>query len=249
MATGPDEQPQHLPEPAEGHVDRDDRGLAIVPARSAAASALTGAVLSVWRYLPDAVDVFREMAARNKEIPCRRSARLRMGTGVSCATVFPIYQVADDVPGYWLYLRSHALVGLLGAYAVTALVAFVLAVGLGLVQRRIERRRAALVGLMPADDDTDDARYLLDAVVMSAPWQVYRRANAVSTDGHVGLAPVRRILGYGAVYAVVNTALYAIGRYLPVGDWTGFAIALVAVTALGGAWTGARDRPRAVAAG
>jgi hypothetical protein len=76
---------------------------------------------------------------------------------------------------------------------------------------------------------------------MSAPWQVYRRANRPAADGRVGLTTTRRIVQYGAVYCVVNTALYAFGRYLPVGDWTGFVIALVAVTALGGAWEGARS--------
>ncbi|MDZ5661821.1 hypothetical protein SFC79_08605 [Nocardioides sp. S-58] len=230
-------------------------------ARTIAVSAAQGAVLSVWRYVPDAIDVFKEMLARNAEITRALGAGVA-GDGPSatdrrrfalarlwCVTVFPVYQVADDIPGYWVYLRMHALLGPLAAYAVTALVALVLAAALGLVQRRVERHRAELVGLRPVDDDTDNSRYLLDAVVMSAPWQVYRRANRPVADGHVGLTPVRRILQYGAVYAVVNTALYAVGRHLPVGDWTGFAIALVAVTALGGAWAGVRNRPHLTGAG
>ena len=218
-----------------------------MPPRSVAVRAVEGALLSVWRYVPDAVDVFREMSVRNAEIT--RALAGRPGVDrrrftyarVWCATVFPVYQVADDIPGYWLYLETYALTGLLGAYAVTALVAFALAVGLGLVQRGIERHRAELVGHRPVDDDTDHTRYLLDAIVMSAPWQVYRRANRPAADGHVGLTTTRRIVQYGAAYCVVNTALYAFGRYLPVGDWTGFVIALVAVTALGGAWEGVRS--------
>jgi hypothetical protein len=220
-----------------------------MPAHNVAVRAVEGAVLSVWRYVPDAIDVFREMSARNAEItralrrpgPSVSDRRRFTAARVWCATVCPVYQVADDIPGYWLYLETYALAGLLGAYAVTALVAFVLAVGLGLVQRGIERHRAELVGHRPVEDDSDHPRYLLDAIVMSAPWQVYRRANLPAADGHVGLTTTRRIVQYGAVYCVVNTALYAFGRYLPVGDWTGFAIALVAVTALGGAWEGVRS--------
>jgi hypothetical protein len=229
------------------------------PARTIAGSAVEGAVLSVWRYVPDAIEVFKEMSARNAEITRAMTAGVtaaRAGPSVAdrrrftfarlwCVTVFPVYQVADDIPGYWIYLRAHDASGPLAAYAVTATVAFGLAVALGLVQRGIERHRAQLVGHSPVDDDTDNGRYVLDAIVMSAPWQVYRRANGPATDGHVGLTPARRVLQYGAVYAVVNTALYAFGRYLPVGDWTGFVIALVAVTALGGAWTGVRGRSRA----
>ena len=226
-------------------------------ARSIAVRATQGAALSVWRYVPDAVDVFREMSARNADItralarpgPTASDRRRFAFARLWCATVFPIYQVADDVPGYWIYLQTYDLIGPLGAYAVTALIAFVLAVSLGLVQREIERHRAELGGHRPVDDDTDNTRYLLDAIVMSAPWQVYRRANRAAPDKHVGLTPVRRIVQYGAVYCVVNTALYAFGRYLPVGDWTGFGIALVAVTAFGGAWEGVRspstvDAPR-----
>lgn len=224
-----------------------------MPARAIAVRAVEGALLSVWRYVPDAIDVFKEMSARNAEITRALAAGAEPGPTASdrrrfvfarvwCATVFPVYQVADDIPGYWIYLETYALTGLLGAYAVTALIAFVLAVSLGLVQRGIERHRAELVGHRPIDDDTDNTRYVLDAIVMSAPWQVYRRANVLAVDNHVGLTPVRRIVQYGAIYCAVNTALYAFGRYLPVGDWTGFAIALVAVTALGGAWEGVRSR-------
>lgn len=223
-----------------------------MPARDVAVRAVEGAVLSVWRYVPDAIDVFREMSARNAEITralatggqSRSDRRGFTFARVWCATVFPVYQVADDIPGYWIYLQTYAVTGLLGAYAVTALIAFVLAVSLGLVQRGIERHRAALVGHRPVDDDTDHPRYFLDAIVMSAPWQVYRRANRPAADGHVGLTTTRRIVEYGAVYCVVNTALYAFGRYLPVGDWTGFGIALVLVTALGGAWDGVRSAGR-----
>jgi hypothetical protein len=223
-----------------------------MPARSIVVRAVEGAVLSVWRYVPDAIGVFREMSARNAEITRALATGEQSETDrrrfafarVWCATVFPVYQVADDIPGYWIYLETYALTGLLGAYAVTALVAFVLAVTLGLVQRGIERHRAELVGHRPVDDDTDHTRYFLDAIVMSAPWQVYRRANLPAPDGHVGLTTTRRVVQYGAVYCVVNTALYAFGRYLPVGDWTGFAIALVAVTALGGAWEGVRSQVR-----
>jgi hypothetical protein len=231
-----------------------------MPARSVARIAVEGAALSVWRYVPDAVDVFKEMAARNSGItralasgtdgpgpgPTAADRRGFAFARVWCATVFPVYQVADDIPGYWIYLRSYETFGPLAAYGITALVALVLAVALGLVQRRVERRRAGLVGHRPVDDDTDNARYLLDAIVMSAPWQVYRRANRPAVDDHVGIAPVRRIVEYGLVYSVANTALYALGRHLPVGDWTGFVLALVAVTALGGAWTGVRERTRGV---
>lgn len=213
-------------------------------ARVIAASALRGAVLSVWRYVPDALAIFKEMSARNAEIsrafrdgkqpgPNALNRRRFAFARVWSASVFPVYQVADDIPGYWIYLQTFARVGAWGAYAVTALIAFVLAVSLGLVQRRIERLRAELVGHRPVDDDADNARYFLDAIVMSAPWQVYRRANRPAADNHVGLTPVRRVVQYGAVYCIVNTGLYAFGRFLPVGDWTGFAVALVMVTALG----------------
>lgn len=222
-----------------------------MPEHTLALRALRGAVLSVWLYVPDAIDVFKEMSSRNAEInrvmatsdvggaPPGATATDRRRFALSrlwCATVFPLYQVADDLPGYWIYLETHARAGPLTAYVVTALTAIVLAVALGLVQRRIERQRAVLVGHRPTDDDTGNVFYFLDAIVMSAPWQVYRRANLPAQDNHVGLTPVRRIVEYGAVYGVVNTGLYAVGKYLPVGDWTGFAIALVAVTALGGAW-------------
>ncbi|MDR7253970.1 hypothetical protein J2X46_002960 [Nocardioides sp. BE266] len=174
-----------------------------MPARTVVVRAVAGAVLSVWRYVPDAIDVFREMSARNAEITRAlgrgdQSTADRRGFAfarVWCATVFPVYQVADDIPGYWIYLETYAATGLLGAYAVTALIAFVLAVGLGMVQRGIERHRAVLVGHRPVDDDSDHTRYFLDAIVMSAPWQVYRRANRPAADGHVGLT---RGTAYGA---------------------------------------------------
>ena len=63
---------------------------------------------------------------------------------------------------------------------------------------------------------------------------VYRRANLPVKGSPVGLrSPATRIVECGAIYGVVNTGLYPIGKYLPVGDWTGFAGALLAVTALG----------------
>lgn len=219
--------------------------------RTIALRALRGAVLSVWLYVPDAITVFKEMSSRNAEIyrvmatsnaagaprgPTATDRRRFTLARLWCATVFPLYQVADDIPGYWIYLRTHALAGPLTAYLVTALIAIVLAVALGLVQRTIERQRAVLVGHHPTDDDSGNTLYFLDAIVMSAPWQVYRRANLPAPDNHVGLTPVKRIVQYGAIYGIVNTGLYAIAKHLPVGDWTGFAIALVTVTALGGAW-------------
>lgn len=155
----------------------------------------------------------------------------------------PLYQVADDLVTYPMYLHTEARTGAMAAYAYVVIVTFTLAGAMGVGQQMAERTKARLVGVTTVRDTSDLVPSFLDATVNSAPWQVARRANEPRSAGApVVLTGIDRVFLYAAAYAVVNTALYALAEKLPGNEWLGFLAMLISVWMLGGMYIGFRSR-------
>lgn len=154
------------------------------------------------------------------------------------ASVFPAYQVFDDLATYPLYLHWQSRYGATSAYGFAAAAGFGLAVVTATGHRHVEGVKADLMAVRTTTAAADHWRRLLDASVNSAMWQVALAASRPRAPGDsVPLVGLGHIAQYAGAYAVVNTALYAAADGLPVGEWTGFGLALILVWMLGGAYT------------
>lgn len=157
-------------------------------------------------------------------------------------SIFPLYQLFDDILTYPLYVHMLPRFGASGAYVIVSLGGFCLASVTGLGQRSVEKAKARLMNVMTTNDKTDKIRRTLDASVNSSMWQVALVAAQPRGPGEsLPIVHPGRIAQYAAAYAIINSALYVVADSLPVGEWTGFGMSLAVVWSLSGAYSSAKN--------